>query len=201
MAKRRTTSDSDRETRLAEAALRLLAKQEWEKLTLAAVARAAKLRLSDVLSVIPSKSALPRIVLRVLAKEAARQRRVDKRSGDPRERVFDATMSFFDVQERHAVALKALYRALPYDPPTLFGLRNAVLDLAGELLALAEADVGSSPGAQGTVFAGILIRAVFAWRGDDGEMGKTMAQLDRDLRRAERLLWPTPAKSRARKDK
>lgn len=201
MPKRRTFSGSDRETRLAEAALRLLAKQEWGKLTLASVARAARVPLSDVFPVVPTKAALPRIILQVLAKETARRHRVDSRSGDPRERVFDATMRFFDVQERHAVALKKLYRALQYDPLAVLGLRNTVLDLAGELLALAEADVGSSSGVQGTVFAGILIRAVFAWRDDDDEMGKTMAQLDRDLRRAERILWPSPAKSRAQKGK
>lgn len=201
MAKRRTFSGSDRETRLAEAALRLLTKQEWGKLTLAAVARAARLPLSDVFSVIPTKAALPRIILHVLAKETARRHRVDSRSGDPRERVFDATMRFFDVQEVHAPALKKLYRALQHDPLAVFGLRNTVLELAGEFLALAEADVGSSSCVQGTVFAGILIRAVFAWRDDDDEMGKTMAQLDRDLRRAERLLWPGAGKSRAQRGK
>ena len=192
MPKRRTASGSDRETLLAEAALRFLKKQDWRTMTLASVARLARLPLSDVLSILPSKSVLQGFVLRVLAKETARRHSANGRSADPRERLFDATMTFFDVQEIHAAALKKLYRALQYDPPTLLATRNDILHLAGELLALAEADIGLSPRVQAAIFAGILIRAVSVWRDDDKELGKTMAQLDGDLRRVERLLWSKP---------
>jgi hypothetical protein len=73
-------------------------------------------------------------------------------------------------------------------------MRGDVLQVSGEFLALAEADFGVSARLQAAIFAGILVRAVSAWRDDDEEMGKTMAQLDRDLRRLERLLWPKPPK-------
>lgn len=190
MPKRRTASKPDRESLLANAALKLLERQAWGEITLASAARSAKVSLTDVLSIVPSKSALPGFVLRALAREALRGHRPDAKSTDPGERLFDAAMSFFDVQQSHAAALKKLYRALPYDPPTLLSMRNDVLHVAGELLALAEADRGLSPQVQAAVFAGILIRAVSVWCEDDAEMGKTMVQLDSDLRRAHRFLWP-----------
>jgi len=192
MPKSRATPKADPEARIAEAALGLLETQAWSAITLAAIARSARLPLSDVLSVVPSKSALPGVVLRRLAKETARRHKAEARSTDPRERLFDAAMTFFDVQELHGAALRKLYRALQVDPPTLLAMRNDIVRLAGELLALAETDTGLSPPVQAAIFAGILIRAVSVWRDDDAEMGKTMAQLDADLRRAQRLLWPKP---------
>ena len=190
MANSRTISGADRETQLARASLDLLKNRGWEKLALASVARSAKLPLSDVLSIVPSKSALPALILRALVKETARRYKMDPGSGGPRERLFDATMTFFDTQRHDAVALKKLYRALRYDPTMLLATRGDVLRLSGQLLALGEADVGLSPRLQATVFAGVLIHAVSVWCDDDDEMGKTMAQLDRDLRRADRFLWP-----------
>ena len=189
MAKSRGTASSNPAS-VAEAALRLLKKHEWPEITLAWVARLAKLPLSVVISEVASKSALPGAILRTLAAETTSRHIADAASTDPRERLFDVTMVFFDVQQLHATALKKLYRALQYDPPTLLATRNDIVRVAGELLALAEADTGLSPWLQATVFSGVLIRAVSTWRGDGADMGKTMAQLDGDLRRVERLLWP-----------
>jgi hypothetical protein len=126
---------------------------------------------------------------------------VDAKAGDPRERLFDVTMTWFDVQQSHAKAMKRLYRALQFDPATLLAMRSDIVRIAGELLGLAEADFGLSPRIQAVVVAGVLVRAVSVWRDDDEEMGRTMAQLERDLRRAQRFLWPNPAKSRPHKRK
>jgi ubiquinone biosynthesis protein COQ9 len=194
VAKESAASRVDRESQLAGATLKLLAKQQWRSLTLAAVARSAKLRLPDVLGILPSKAALPGLILRMLARETASRHRPDASSGSPRERLFDVTMSWFDVQQKDAPALKKLYRALQTDPATLFALRGDALHISGEFLALAEADFGASARVQAAIIAGVLVRAVSVWRDDDDEMGKTMAQLDRDLRRLERLLWPRPPK-------
>jgi hypothetical protein len=194
MPKNRSATGTDHETQLASAALKLLVREEWRSLTLASVARAAKLRMPDVLGIIPSKTALPGMILRMLARETARRHRVDASSADPRERLFDVAMTWFDVQQPQASALKKLYRALQVDPATLLAIRGDVLHVSGEFLALAEADFGASARLQAAIFAGVLVRAVSAWRDDDEEMGRTMAQLDRDLRRLERLLWPKPSK-------
>jgi AcrR family transcriptional regulator len=203
MPKRRTASGVDRETPLAQAALRLLEKQEWGRITLASIARAAKLPLQETIALAPSKTAVAGLVLRMFAHETAK--RHSAVSDDTRERLFDVTMTWFDGQQPHGVALKKLYRALQYDPASLLALRGEILETSGQLLALAEADFGFSARMQAAVFAGILVRAVASWRADDVAMGKTMAQLDGDLRRMERFLWPRsrgvpPASPKARKN-
>lgn len=199
MPKRRTAAETDREIRIAETTLRLLAKQDWRAITLASISRSARLSLPDTLSVVSSKTALPGFILGRFAKETARRHTGDAKSADPRERLFDATMTFFDVQQPHAAALKKLYRGLQYDPATLLAMRNDIVHVAGELLGLAEADMGLSPGVQAAIFAGILIRAATTWREDDEAMGKTMAQLDSDLRRVERFMWAKPKNSDVQK--
>jgi hypothetical protein len=195
MPKQTTAPRNDKASQLVRAVLDILARQKWSDITLAAVARAAKVPLPDALAIAPSKSALPGLILRNLARENLRGQRIGPSSDDPRERLFDVTMTWFDTQQSHALALKKLYRALQYDPATLLAMRGDIVDTAGELLALAEADFGGlSPRLQAGVFAGVLVRATSAWREDDAELGKTMAQLEADLRRLERFLWPNPPK-------
>lgn len=195
MQKRRTPSGSDRETLVAQAALGLLDKEEWSRITLTAVARLAKLPLSDVMAAASSKAALPGLILRMLIRETARRNTSDAKSSDPRERLFEVAMAWFDAQQSFAVGLKRLYRALQYDPASFLALRGEILDASGHLLALAEADFGFSPLIQSAAFAAILVRAVAAWRDDGDDMGKTMAQLDGDLRRVEKFLWPKAQKA------
>jgi len=195
MPKRRIASAANRETLLAQAALKLLEKQAWGTITLASIARAAKTPLPEAIALAPSKTAVLGFILRMFARETAKHHLAGQPSGESRERLFDVTMTWFDAQQPHAAALKKLYRALPYDPVSLLALRTEMLRVSGELLALAEADFGFSARIQSAVFTGILIRAVAVWGGDDAEMGKTMAQLDGDLRRASRFLWPKTANS------
>ena len=168
---------SDRPTQLALAALHVLARKKWPDITLAAVARAAKLRLPEVLAIAPSKSVLPGLILRSLTRKNLLTERAARLSDDPRERLFDVTMSWFDTQQSHASSLKNLYRALQFDPATLLAMRGDIVGIAGELLAMAEADFGLLPIVQAGVFAIVLVRATSIWRNDDEEMGKTMAQL------------------------
>jgi hypothetical protein len=192
MPKRPTASGIDCEMLLAQAALKLLEKQEWGKITLASITRTAKLPLHETIALSPSKTAVAGLVLRMVAHETAKRHSAVSGSGDTGERLFDVTMTWFDVQQHHAAALKKLYRALQYDPASLLALRGEILETSGQLLAQAEADFGFSARMQAAVFAGVLVRAVAAWRDDDAEMGKTMARLDGDLRRVERFLWPKP---------
>ena len=201
MPKRTVTSKNDRETQLTRAVFDILARQKWPDMTLAAVARAAKLPLPDVLAIAPSKAALPGLVLRNLARENLRRQRAARTSDGPRERLFDVTMTWFDTQQSHAPALKKLYQSLKYDPATLLVMRRDFVDIAGQLLVLAETDFGLSPRLQAGVFAGALVRATSVWCDDDEEMGRTMAQLEAVLGRMERFLWPKSPKPAAHKAK
>ncbi len=186
----------DREARLAAAAFRLLGKGSWRDLTLAAVARAAKLPWPDVFSIAPSKAALPGLLLRRLGAETARRYKPDRASKGARERVFDVAMTWFDVQRSRKAAMRSLYDGIKRDPLALLPARGDILAAADQIRALAEADTGASAQVGTAILAGVLMRAVPIWLDDDHEMGKTMARLDRDLRRIERFLWPRSTRPR-----
>jgi hypothetical protein len=181
---------SDPEALLVQTALKALERQRWSELTLAGVARAAKLPLAEAIAIVPSKPVLACVLLRWTAREAARRFRPDRNARDPRERVLDAAMAWFDVLESRWPAFAALCDGFRSDPLTLIGLRSDVTGVAEVILALAEADFGPLAGGRAVALTGILAHAVAVWRDDDAEMGKTMATLDRDLRRAAPLLWP-----------
>lgn len=176
--------------RLVAATLDFLSREGWRDMTLAAVVRAAKLSWTDALACAASKSALPGLVLRWTADETARRYRPIRASRSARERVFEVTMTWFDVQQHQKSALCTLYKGLRDDPLALLSARGEIMGVAQRILALAEADAGVFEAARGTCFAVVIARATAAWFEDDRDLGKTMAQLDRDLGRIGPLLWP-----------
>jgi hypothetical protein len=183
-------SKRDPEARLCAALDRLLAKQDWGELTLASVAQGAKLGWPELLALAPSKAALAGLFLRRDAKEAAIRYKPERNSQSARERLFDACMTWFEVQQPRKNAMREFYRGIARDPLLLLSARGHIIATAEWLLALAEADLGNSTTAQAALLSGVLAHAIPVWLRDDDQMEKTMARLDRDLRRMEGVLWP-----------
>jgi AcrR family transcriptional regulator len=173
------------QTRLADAAFRLLSKQKWNELTLAAVARSAKIPLAELHMLAPSKPALIGLMLSRSGEEVARRYRPDTQSENERDRVLDVALTWFETLETRRPALRALHAGLRRDPLALLAARGAFVSAAEWLLTLAEADTGRALPLRATALAGLLVRALPVWLDDDKEMTKTMAQLDSDLRRAQ----------------
>lgn len=177
---------ADPETRIAAAALKLLAKTPWPELTLAAVAKSARVPLADLQPVASSKSALLGLILRRMGREvAARYRR---EPGSAHDRLFEAAMCWFDVLAPHKKALRSLYDGLRRDPVALIAARDGILEAANWLMALAEADTGPALPLRALGFAAVLGRTVPVWLEDGPDMAKTMACLDSGLRRGEAIL-------------
>lgn len=176
------------ETRLAEAALKLLAKKPWRTLALAEVARAAKISLAALHGLAPAKPALIALVLDKLGDDLAEAYEPDRGGATARDRLFDVAMAWFDSAAKHKRAIKSLYEGLRSDPFTLIAARGAFVRAAEWLMTLAEADTGPALALRAAGFAAILARAVPVWLEDDAGLAKTMATLDGDLRRGESLL-------------
>ncbi|MGD0191806.1 MAG: hypothetical protein ABSD74_13790 [Rhizomicrobium sp.] len=172
------------ETRLADAAFRLLAKQSWSELTLASVARAAKLPLAELHAIAPSKPALIGVMLSRAGEETARRYKKDKGSDNARDRIFDVALTWFETLAARKAAMRALHDGLKRDPLTLFAARRAFVDAGEWLLALAEADTGRALPARAAALAAILARTIPVWLDDDDELSNTMAKLDAGLGRA-----------------
>ena len=178
------------EIHIADAAFRLLAKEPWSGITLASVARAAKLSWAQMLDIAPSRTALVGVMLRRAIADTAKRYQPDTTTQSPRERVFDAILSWFEAQNARKKAIRALYADLRREPLTLVSLRGDFADAAGSLLALAENDAGAASSVRAMYICGVIGRALPVWLADDDNMGRSMAQIDRDLRRVERFLWP-----------
>jgi AcrR family transcriptional regulator len=183
MAKR-----SPPDIRLAEAALRLLKKEAWRDLSLADIARAAKVPMTELAAHAPSKPALIGLILRRLGHDVTRVYKPDRDSESARDRLFDVSMIWFDTLARHEDAIRSLYEGLRNDPVALISARNEIVAAAEWLMTLAEADTGPALALRATAFAVTLGRAVPVWLDDDADLTKTMARLDGDLRRGDSLL-------------
>ena len=175
------------ETQLADAALKCLAKTRWKDLALADVAKTAKIPLTNLQTLAPSKSALLGLILARFGHDVAARYKRDSGSESARDRIFDVAMTWFDVLAPRKQAVRSLYDGFKRDPLALLAARDAILSAAGWLLVLAEADTGPSSALKSTGVALALGRAIPVWLDDGKDLAKTMARLDGDLRRAESL--------------
>ncbi|HEY1631717.1 MAG TPA: hypothetical protein VGF56_10385 [Rhizomicrobium sp.] len=169
-----------REEKLANAALKLLAKTAWSDLALSQAAKAAKIPLAQL--PVRAKPALIGLILTKLGDETARRYRPDA-EGSARDRVFEAAMSWFDAASAHKDAMRALYHGLKRDPLSLLAAREDFVKAGSWLLTLAEADTGPAIPLRALALAGAMARSVSTWLDDGPDLAKTMAKLDGDLRR------------------
>jgi AcrR family transcriptional regulator len=176
---------STRESKLADAALKMLAKTGWRDLTLAQVARAAKIPLAQLQDLRGGKSALVGLMLTKIGAETAKRYRPE--SDTARERLFDVALAWFEANDKRKPAIRSLYEGLKYDPITLIEQRGAFAGAAQWLMTLAEADKGPMLQPRALALAAILARAIPVWLEDDTELTGTMARLDADLSKAERF--------------
>jgi hypothetical protein len=115
----------------------------------------------------------------------------DDLAGEPaRERVFDVMMRRFDALAPYKEALRRIARDLRYDPASLAALNQVALNSQRFMLAAAGIPVEGPLGGlklQGAVL--VYSNTMGTWLDDDDPaLAKTMARLDRELRRGERIL-------------
>jgi ubiquinone biosynthesis protein COQ9 len=173
--------------RLTDAALKLLAKKRWDEISLADVAKTAKVPLAQLQLLAPAKPALLGLLLRRFGAETAKRYKPDSDSVSARERLFDVALAWFDALAPQKKAVRGLYDGLKRDPLTLAAARADIVAAAAWLFVLAGADTGPAVPLRAMAFAAMLARAVPLWLDDDADLSKTMASLDRDLGRAERV--------------
>jgi hypothetical protein len=183
------TANLDPSTRrdLARAALTLAASTPWRDVTLAKLADAANRPASDLYA-----SSLGEAVDCV---EEAFDRAIadDLVSLDPgqsvRDRLFDLIMRRFEAMEPHRTAVLAMEHGLDRDPTLMAAAHQRHVRCARWVLALAGLEADGMTGQARAQGLGVIIgQARAAWRGDDaGDFAKTMASLDKNLRRAEEM--------------
>lgn len=175
----------DVEGAVIQAAMTLAAERGWRSVTLSAIAAAAGLSMADLYARFPTKaSILAALGRRADLHVAAAEIRDDDR---PRDRLFDAVMRRFDHMAPYREGLRSVLRDLPADPLAAL--------CAGPALARSMRWTLETAGLDTTGIAGIArvkalclayLAAVAVWVGDDTpDQARTMARLDRALRRVD----------------
>lgn len=171
--------------RIIDATMELAAEHDWDRIDLRAIAERAGVTLSEFRDAFPSKGAvlgglsrrIDRIVLDGTGSEL---------DGEPvRERLFDVMMRRLDALSPYKEGLRRIGRSVRRDPVTLAALNQMALNSMRFMLAAAGVDT-SGPMGMVKVQGAVLIwgRAMDSWfRDDDPGLARTMATLDRELRR------------------
>ena len=172
-----------------DTAMKLAAERGWRDLSLAEIADAAKLPLSKVYPVFPSKPAILGAFSRRIDAAMLSAEEAGARDGTARDRLFDALMRRFDALRPYRLALGNILCAQAGGPVSvLCGLCRIERSLASVL----EAAKLSTSGPRGALRIKALGLAYLATlrvflRDESPDMAATMAALDRNLTRLDRL--------------
>lgn len=175
--------------RIIEAAFALAVEQGWRDLSLAEIAEAAALPLSEVHPVFPSKQAILSGFFRQVDAAMLAEGGADMEL-PARDRLFDMIMRRFDALQPHKEALGVILHQQMGDPlAACCGLHR----LRRAMAATLEAAGFSTTGCRGLLrikgLSAIYLSTLRVWLRDDSEdMAKTMAHLDQQLSRIDSLI-------------
>ncbi len=184
---RKKTGKADVPTRIIEAALTLAAGRGWRRVRLADIAAGASVTRAELRAAFPSKVAILGGFIRRTDEKVLAAGEAEGSSA--RDRLFDVLMRRFDVLEPDRDAVAAILGDCLFDPcqslclgPRFLGSMAWMLEAAG----LSSASAAGAIRTKGLLL--VYLAALRVWLTDDSaDKAKTMAALDRGLRRAETL--------------
>ena len=174
---------------IIESALTLAASRGWGRVGLGDIAAAADVPLAELRAHFASKHAIVAAYAAAIDREvlAARDPEMDERPAT--ERLFDVLMKRFDLLNAHKEGVGAILRSCPADTEALL---CGPLTLRRSMRWMLEAAGLSSAGLNGRLrvkaLGALYLSLLPVWLRDDSEdMARTMAVLDRRLRRLDRM--------------
>lgn len=172
--------------RLLAAALRLAAGKDWADVTLLDLAEAADVPLSELRDLFKTKADVIAALLRAVDDEVLRKAPKRGEGQEKRDLLFDIVMTRFDVLAPYKGALKSIYASGAAD----FSLAVPYLSSQHWMLQAAGIGTDGAGGALRVAGLGLAYASVFrVWlEDDDPGHARTMAALDRRLRRGERTM-------------
>lgn len=173
-----------------DALMRLASDRPWNDIELVDIAEAAGITLAELRDLFPSKGAVLGGFSRRIDREVLNGTTDELKDEPARERVFDVMMRRLDALTPYKRALRRIVYALRQDPLSLAALNREGLNSQRYMLAAAGIATEGPLGAlkvQGAVI--VLANTMQTWlEDDDPSLARTMARLDRELRRGERVL-------------
>ena len=170
--------------RIVAAALDLAAQRPWDKVTLRDIAEAAGSNLVELRREFRSKGEILAAFARMIDDEVLAKAPARTPGQAARDHLFEVLMSRFDALQAYRPALKSIAAAAQPDPALMRAF------LGSQAWMLHAAGIGTDGIEGGLKLAGLasIYASVFrTWLDDDDPgLARTMAALDRRLRRAER---------------
>lgn len=172
--------------RIISAALRLAGDRPWRDVTVADIATAADVNLNEVRREFNSKAEIVAAFVRAVDDEVLAKAPKRAPGQSPRDAIFEVVMSRFDVMAPYKKALESIAATWTFDPALMRALSQS------EAWMLRAAGIGAE-GLDGQLRAtglGAVYGSVLrTWlKDDDPGLARTMAALDRRLRRGEQTL-------------
>lgn len=175
--------ESTESGRIVAAALRLAAERTWSAVSLADIAAGAGMGLADLKRSFSSKGQILAAFTRLVDDEMLRRAPARQAAQSARDALFEVVMSRLDALAPYKVALRSIAGPGLPDPE----LVRPLLAAQGWMLEAAGIASGGARGIVRTLGLGTIYASVFRTWLDDDDPGtaRTMAALDRRLRRAE----------------
>ena len=191
------TADDEIIDRMTRAALELAGERGWRTMSLAEVMARAEVPLLDAYRAVPSKTALLARLIDA-SDRAVLAGGMATMPDTARDRLFDVVMRRFDSLQSRRQGMVAILRDMPRDPAAFLCLLPRV---ARSMAWMLEAAGISSAGLAGSLrikgLALVYLNALRVWLEDDSpDMARTMAAVDKGLRRAEQLARSLPGADR-----
>lgn len=192
----------DNSSAVVSAALRLAGERGWRAVSLRDIAAASGVPLAAIQRDFPCKTS----ILLAYAKTVERRAADAPAPFDPedtvRDRLFELLMQRIDILSEEKQPVSRILRDLPADPVGVAAAAPEVLRLMAAILDQASVPSAGPVGwLRSKGLAGVWLATLWVWAGDESpDHARTMAALDRNLRRAEpfaRLLAGVPSAPRS----
>lgn len=171
---------------IVTAALRLAAERPWPEITMLDIAEAAHTDLATLRQQFPAKSAILGAFTRLID-DAVLVRATRPAAGtSPRDALFEVVMSRFDAMQPYKAGLRSIFLGLGFDP----AMARRLCASQAWMLNAAGIPLDGLGGTARVLGLTSVYAAVFrTWLDDDDPgLSRTMAALDRRLRRGEQSL-------------
>lgn len=172
--------------RLIAASLKLAVERPWKDVSLIDIADASSLTLADVRTHFDGKPAIVRGFVRAVDDALLKQAKRPQAGEGKRDALFEVIMARFDLLSPHKAAIRSIIKDAEPDLRVL----GSALASQKWMLAAAGIDASGAGGSVRTLGLASVYASVFRTWIDDDDTGqaRTMAALDRRLRRGERNL-------------
>jgi AcrR family transcriptional regulator len=176
--------------RIIDALMELSAEKHYRDIGIAEIAEHAHVSLAEFRDLFPSKGAILGAFSKRIDKIVLEGTTADLAEEPARERVLDIMMRRFDALKPYREALRSIARGLRGDPLAMAAMNQVALNSQRFMLAAAGVDTTDALGPlklQGAV--AVFARAFETFLSDqEDDLARTMARLDRELDKGERLL-------------